>query len=292
MVPLMHCSLQHSSLALTSRFLLGLKHRRYLLGRYKTSLRALTVAMAAAGPPVHLHAATPAELATARSVLAGANLLAHKPGSDREVQHLHLSFNGDASEPSTSSAFDATAYFAELGDGGVENSASTSSPLGRMLLTAAAVSSTQEVVQENAVLLPDGLVFVADRQASGKGGQPGRSWWGASILCTTWLAVVLPSQACVCLFLSFGPIPLRPPQAAAAMCGTRLPAASCSRLCAGWLSLAPACPLSSTLCRWRWCRRRKTRQRVCWASMRGAAAAPLPAAALAAAEATAPPLGP
>ena len=47
----------------------------------------------------------------------------------------------------------------------------STSVLGRVLLTAAATASTQVVVQENVAKLPDGLVFVADKQFGGKGGQ-------------------------------------------------------------------------------------------------------------------------
>jgi hypothetical protein len=41
--------------------------------------------------------------------------------------------------------------------------------LGRVLFTAAVTASTQVVVQENVARLPDGLVFVADKQLGGKG---------------------------------------------------------------------------------------------------------------------------
>lgn len=43
--------------------------------------------------------------------------------------------------------------------------------LGRVLFTAAVTASTQVVVQENVARLPDGLVFVADKQLGGKGTQ-------------------------------------------------------------------------------------------------------------------------
>ena len=46
----------------------------------------------------------------------------------------------------------------------------TTASLGRVLLTAAGTASTQVVVQENVKQLPDGLVFVADKQYGGKGG--------------------------------------------------------------------------------------------------------------------------
>lgn len=46
-----------------------------------------------------------------------------------------------------------------------------STTLGRVLLTAAGTASTQVVVQENVKHLPDGLVFVADKQYGGKGGR-------------------------------------------------------------------------------------------------------------------------
>ena len=41
--------------------------------------------------------------------------------------------------------------------------------LGRLLFTAASTASTQTVVQDNVRGLPDGLVFVADKQHGGKG---------------------------------------------------------------------------------------------------------------------------
>ena len=50
-----------------------------------------------------------------------------------------------------------------------------SASLGRILFTAATTASTQAVIQENAVHLPDGIVFVADKQIGGKG-RGGNTW--------------------------------------------------------------------------------------------------------------------
>lgn len=47
--------------------------------------------------------------------------------------------------------------------------------LGRTLLAAGATASTQAVVQDNVVRLPDGVLFVADRQLGGKG-RGGNVW--------------------------------------------------------------------------------------------------------------------
>ena len=62
-------------------------------------------------------------------------------------------------------AFSPAQYYGSLG--------SATAALGRVLLTAGSTLSTQALVQENIAHLPDGLVFVADRQVGGKGERAG-----------------------------------------------------------------------------------------------------------------------
>lgn len=56
---------------------------------------------------------------------------------------------------------DAGAYFGAL----------RTRALGAVLLAAGELPSTQTLLQDNAALVPDGMVAVADRQVSGKGAQ-------------------------------------------------------------------------------------------------------------------------
>eukprot|EP00887_Chlorella_sp_A99_P000364 scaffold13.g364.t1 len=123
----------------------------------------------AAPAPVCVTAATAGELATARAALdAGSPLVAHKAltAGGQQVQTCALQFHEAAgADAATCGAFQPRAYFAAL----------RSSVLGRVLMTAESIGSTQEVVQENAARLPDGLLFVADRQAGGKG-RGGNRW--------------------------------------------------------------------------------------------------------------------
>lgn len=91
--------------------------------------------------------------------------MAQRPTADQAQQHLSLAFPAAGAPPAPAAgAFDASCYMAAL----------DSRVLGRMLLTAAATTSTQVVVQENVGRLPDGLVFVADKQYGGKGAQARR----------------------------------------------------------------------------------------------------------------------
>lgn len=62
-------------------------------------------------------------------------------------------------------AFDASQYYSAL----------ETSSLGRILFTAATTASTQAVVQDNIANLPDGVVFIADKQIGGKG-RGGNTW--------------------------------------------------------------------------------------------------------------------
>lgn len=75
-------------------------------------------------------------------------------------QHCALAYpDGADAGSATCGTFSAPTYMAAL----------QTRVLGRVLLTAAATPSTQTVVQEGVARLPDGLVFVADRQLGGKG---------------------------------------------------------------------------------------------------------------------------
>lgn len=73
--------------------------------------------------------------------------------------------NRNSTDSPCGSGFDAQRYLGAL----------QTRVLGRVLLTAGATSSTQVVVQENVARLPDGLLFVADKQYGGKG-RGGNVW--------------------------------------------------------------------------------------------------------------------
>jgi hypothetical protein len=99
-------------------------------------------------------------------------LVAQRGSTDVPEQHCSLSFtsdlgtggSGDSGSPAVTACtecgtFDARQYMAAL----------NTQVLGRLLLTAATTASTQVVVQENVAKLPDGLVFLTDKQLGGKG---------------------------------------------------------------------------------------------------------------------------
>ncbi|EFN52509.1 hypothetical protein CHLNCDRAFT_26827 [Chlorella variabilis] len=95
-------------------------------------------------------------------------LVAQRGSADVPEQHCTLAYPSPAAGSSCQPAggtFAAQRYMAAL----------DTRLLGRLLLTAAATASTQVVVQENVAKLPDGLVFVADKQYGGKG-RGGNRW--------------------------------------------------------------------------------------------------------------------
>ena len=127
----------------------------------------------------------------------------------QQQQHL-LSFQDDWSSSEAAPGactFRAKQYFESL----------ETSLLGRVLLTAGTVGSTQEVVQENVSRLPDGLVLVADKQAGGRGGmsQAAPACWPAWELPAAdagQLAKLVPHSheprrhSCCCFLDSHGPL--------------------------------------------------------------------------------------
>ncbi|KAK9835207.1 hypothetical protein WJX81_005751 [Elliptochloris bilobata] len=106
---------------------------------------------------VHLHARTPEELQTSRQRLAQGELVTSKsqPGSSLPV-HVQV---GPAAAGKAGPGLDADAYFGAL----------QTRALGGVLLAAAELPSTQTLLQDNAALVPDGAVAVANRQVAGKG---------------------------------------------------------------------------------------------------------------------------
>lgn len=174
-------------------------------------------------------------------------IVAQRAAADQPEQHCSLAFPPEAGAAAHAcggacGAFDAASFHAAL----------TTRVLGRVLLTAAATASTQVVVQENSARLPDGLVFVADKQMGGKG-EPSagcggcfagglvesREGWGAQAGAATGGRSSL--NACPCLLLATAR-----PQAVAATGGSRPAAASCSPPARAWPSPGSACPLFST----------------------------------------------
>jgi biotin--protein ligase len=124
---------------------------------------AMTAASSASAEPAQacVHAATASELDAAREALQAAGELVAQQGDPPRL--CHLDFHTLAADRCGS--WDPRLYFDALG----------TAALGRVLLTAAALPSTQTLVQDNVARLPDGLVVVADRQLGGKG-RGGNAW--------------------------------------------------------------------------------------------------------------------
>lgn len=81
-----------------------------------------------------------------------------------ELHHIET-ISSENNNPSPCGSFDPSRYFSTL---------STRS-LGQVLFSTSSTPSTQTVIQENTTKLPDGVVFVADKQYSGKG-RGGNVW--------------------------------------------------------------------------------------------------------------------
>ncbi|KAG2429540.1 hypothetical protein HXX76_010775 [Chlamydomonas incerta] len=121
-----------------------------------------------------------------------------------------LVFHTDASSlpPAAWPAFDAAACAARLHGGG----GSSSRTMGRALLVAGVLGSTQELLRAHGSALGDGAVVVADRQTSGKG--RGGNQWTSPLGCLMFsalrrLRVQSPAQApfinyLVCLAVTRG----------------------------------------------------------------------------------------
>ncbi len=81
---------------------------------------------------------------------------------------------------------DAGAYFGAL----------RTRALGAVLLAAGELPSTQTLLQDNAALVPDGMVAVADRQVSGKGAQS--RWTQRGCSCSACLHAFHPTSFSAC----------------------------------------------------------------------------------------------
>ncbi len=92
-----------------------------------------------------------------------APLVASKGASPEETQHCTLHF-AQAGQPE-SSRFDVARYYGSL----------DTTVLGRLVLAADAITSTQTIIQDNVAALPDGTLCIADKQIGGKGGA-GEGW--------------------------------------------------------------------------------------------------------------------
>ena len=77
-----------------------------------------------------------------------------------------LTFHSSETNSAPCGTFDASRYF---------SSSLETNILGRTLFTAATTASTQALIQENITKLPNGVLFVADRQVGGKG-RGGNVW--------------------------------------------------------------------------------------------------------------------
>ncbi|KAK9803441.1 hypothetical protein WJX73_001014 [Symbiochloris irregularis] len=87
-------------------------------------------------------------------------------GDDGQEVPLFLNFHRDNSQNDINRAsFNSDVYFEHLHSRG----------LGRLLLSAAVLPSTQTLLHQNSKKLPDGIVCVADQQAAGKG-RGGNQW--------------------------------------------------------------------------------------------------------------------
>uniref|UniRef100_A0A1D2AED9 BPL/LPL catalytic domain-containing protein n=1 Tax=Auxenochlorella protothecoides TaxID=3075 RepID=A0A1D2AED9_AUXPR len=111
--------------------------------------------------PVAVFAASPQELLAARHALETGALRTNlqSQGSDLEFREQHRTSGNNGS------AFYAPDFFSNL----------KTRALGRVLLTSRATTSTQSLLQDSLRSLPDGVVFVADKQVQGKG-RGGNVW--------------------------------------------------------------------------------------------------------------------
>jgi biotin---protein ligase len=133
---------------------------------------AIISTRAAAMDQICVFGATPRELQQAQEHLSQAGPLTaggKKKGSSDPPSTSTLSFH-HATEETTQDcticgSFDPSKYFSSL----------ETSILGRTLFTAAATASTQAIIQENISKLPNGVLFVADKQLGGKG-RGGNTW--------------------------------------------------------------------------------------------------------------------
>ncbi|KAK9816792.1 hypothetical protein WJX72_005169 [[Myrmecia] bisecta] len=91
---------------------------------------------------------------SARQLLDKEPLVLNKASADQQT--ASLVYTGDHKDKPN---FDSQLYFSRL----------QTQKLGCVLLSAAQLPSTQTLLQENAVRIPDGAVCVADKQVSGKG---------------------------------------------------------------------------------------------------------------------------
>lgn len=160
--------------------------------------------------------------------------MAQRGTADQPPQHCALAFPGAGDPAAACGTFDAARFHGAL----------RTRELGHVLLTAAATASTQVAVQETAARLPSGLLFVADKQLGGKGGQaaaaaaasgcgpPGKllgrgrcggERWSAAARCRAAPRPLLSPGSTPAAPTS-GPAPLCP-QAAAATAGSRPTAA-------------------------------------------------------------------
>jgi biotin--protein ligase len=135
------------------------------LARLPRRARAGAAAMAALEPPAALrvHAATPAELAAARAHLDAAGAVLARAGAGAPPPLLCALEYADGG--AAAATFRPAPYFAALG----------AAALGRVVLAAGALPSTQAVVQGNPGKLPDGALVLADRQLGGRG-RGGNAW--------------------------------------------------------------------------------------------------------------------
>ncbi|PRW20579.1 biotin-- ligase 2-like [Chlorella sorokiniana] len=145
-------------------------------------------------PAVCVHAASPAELAAAQQQLQqGEALVALRGTSGQPDLHCTLLFPDGTAQLQQGAAGSSSACGTFRPDEFLQ--ALETRVLGRVLLTADTTPSTQVLVQENVTCLPDGLVFVADRQLGGKG-RGGNRWEspGGCLMFTAVKRLAIPGQ--------------------------------------------------------------------------------------------------
>lgn len=108
--------------------------------------------------------------------MAQAKLIASRGTNGEESRYCTLHYVGATEGGSSATAgagqahplgaFDVPRYFTSL----------EAAVLGRIVLAAEAIISTQTIIQDNVAALPDGTLCVADRQVGGKGGCNMRSF--------------------------------------------------------------------------------------------------------------------
>ncbi|KAH9812402.1 hypothetical protein DFH28DRAFT_1084265 [Melampsora americana] len=135
------------------------------------------------------------------------NQISQVPPTSDEKDHFQLVIIPDiSSRPKLATSFEWNAYFNAWGRYNLVNERPSESTLGSVVLYAETVTSTQSLLEKNPKLtsvLPNGLVFIANHQTSGRG--RGKNFWISSAGCAQFslLLKVDKNQGSGVIFLQY-----------------------------------------------------------------------------------------